>query len=100
MSTRILDDNKAYMIRSERVHVDYRGRGFINQLGAYANEYVKDFLRGPRVLRKYAYSSTEEILKKLQRHPERKIILTRVSTPNSGCCYVARNITNQLLENY
>ena len=80
MSTRLLDDNQAYIISSERVHVDYRGRGFMKQLGVYANEYIKAYLSGPRVLRKFSYYSSEEILKKLQRHPERKIIHTTVRT--------------------
>ena len=74
----IMDDNKSYLVRAERVCIGYQGRGLINQLTAYANQYVKRHLIGPNILKKFAYRSCDEILKKLERHPERKIMDTRV----------------------
>ena len=76
-----------------RIHVDYRGRGLMNQLTGYVDQYMKNKYSSI-CQKKTACLNTEENLEKLKRHPERCIVWEKVSDHwNKVCCTLKCSIT-------
>ena len=79
MCTKVIDSGASYFITSHRVQSDHRGQGFMGQLSAYADNHMKTILCAPRIYSKMSCWSSEENMRKLERHPEREIIDTKVN---------------------
>ena len=79
MHMQLLDRNESYLQGAERVHINYQGKGLMNQLTVYADQYMEKTF--PQISsKKYCYRLKKETIEKLKRHPERCIIWEKVSS--------------------